>query len=50
MIIFLYVFLGGGLYAISLPFEPMENYHWAGYAYHTSLIFTFILIVSGAGD
>ena len=43
--IFLYVFLGGGLYAISLPFEPMENYHWAGYAYHTSLIFTFILIV-----
>ena len=37
--------LESGLYAISLPFEPMENYQWAGYAYHTFLIFAFILIV-----
>ena len=43
--IFLYVFIGSGLYAISLPFEPMENYQWDGYAYHTFLIFAFILIV-----
>ncbi len=43
--ILLYVFLGLFLYLISLPFEPLNNYDWLGYAYQTFLLITYVLIV-----
>ena len=30
---------------ISLPFEPLNNYDWLGYAYQTFLLITYVLIV-----
>ena len=41
------IYLGSGaiIFFVSMPFNPMDNYGWLGYFYHSFLIIVFILIV-----
>ena len=43
--ILFYIVLGAIIYLISLSFNPLEMYNWKGFAYHTFLLLTFVIIV-----
>ncbi len=42
---FIYIGAGCLLYFISLPFDPIGSYDWRGYAYHTILVLSYVLLV-----
>ncbi len=43
--ILFYIVIGGLIYIISMPFDPMHNYNWLGYLYNTLLLLVFGIIV-----
>ncbi|MBG16374.1 MAG: polysaccharide biosynthesis protein [Crocinitomicaceae bacterium] len=43
--ILFYIVLGAIIYLISLSFNALEMYNWKGFAYHTFLLLTFVIIV-----